>query len=63
MTQQLQTIDCHGQQLATQPKPLMGRKKCKHDDFTCRDVAKTVANQRRLVLDDESQQFTLSDLA
>ena len=55
-------IDGHGQQLATQPEPLMGGKKRKHDDFTCGDVAETVPNQRRLVLCDESQQLTLSDL-
>ena len=62
MTQQLQVVDGHGQQLATQPEPLMGRKKREHDDFTCGDIAETVPNQRRLVLCDESQQLTLSDL-
>ena len=62
MTQQLQVIDGHGQQLATQPEHLMGGKKRKHDDFTCGDVAETVPNQRCLVLCDESQQLTLSDL-
>jgi hypothetical protein len=62
MAQQLQMIDGHGQQLATQPAPLMGWKKRKHDDFACGDVAETVPNQRRLVLCDESQQLTLSYL-
>jgi hypothetical protein len=54
MAQQLQGIDGHGQQLATQPEPLMGWKKRKHDDFACGDVAETVPNQRSLVLCDES---------
>ena len=54
MAQQLQVIDGHGQQLATQPEPLMGWKKRKHDDFACGDVAETVPNQRSLVLCDES---------
>lgn len=62
MPQQLQTIDGHGQQLAAQPEALMRWKKRKHDYFTCDDVAETVPNQRRLILRDESQQFTLSDL-
>ena len=62
MTQQLQMIHGHGQQLTTEPEPLMGWEKSKHDDFTCGDVAETVPHQRPLVLCDESQQFTLSDL-
>ena len=62
MPQQLQTIDGHGQQLAAQPEALMCWKKGKHDYFTCGDVAETVPNQRRLILRDESQQFTLPDL-
>jgi hypothetical protein len=62
MTQQLQMVDGHGQQFATQPEPLMGWKKREHDDFTCGDIAETVPNQRCLVLCDESQQLPLSDL-
>ena len=62
MSQQLQTIDGHGQQLAAQPSPLIGCKKRKHDDFTGGDVAETVPNQRSFFLCDESQQFPLSDL-
>ncbi len=36
--------------------------KSKHDDFTGGDVAETVPDERPLVLCDDSQQFTLSDL-
>ena len=62
MAQQLQMINGHGQQLATQPETLVVWKKRKHDDFACGDVAETVPNQRRVVLCDESQQLTLSYL-
>lgn len=63
MTQRFEMLNGHGQQLATQPEPLMARKQSKNHDFARASVAETVTDQSQGVFGNEPRQLTLSNLS